>query len=83
MLIMNRARGTGEVVYTIDLDVQRECDVVPHQLEIRGAQQMRDVSLGAGKEIIDAQDVRASCDQPVAQVAAQKSGAPGHQNIVF
>ena len=50
------------------------------QLEIRPVEQMRDVGLLAGEEIVEADDVVSLLDQPLAQMRAQKAGPAGHQN---
>jgi hypothetical protein len=41
---------------------------------------MKDVLLGAGKEIIQAQNVMPFFNQAVAKMGSQKSGAAGHQD---
>ena len=41
---------------------------------------MLDVALAAGEEIVDAEDVVALRDQPIAQMRAEKPGAAGDQN---
>ena len=43
----------------------------------RMALQMRDVVLGAGEEIVDAEDLVALLQQPVDQVRAEETGAAG------
>ncbi len=55
-------------------------DVVPQELEIRPAQQMRDIGFLAGKEVVDADHIVPLFDEPFAQMRAQKAGAAGHQN---
>ncbi len=55
---------------------------MPHQLEARMVEQVLDVALGAGEEVVDAQDVMALLDEPVAQVAAQETGAAGHEHLL-
>jgi hypothetical protein len=55
-------------------------DVVPHELEVRPRQQVRDVRLLAGEEIVDANDVMSLVDQPFTQMAAEKTCAAGYQN---
>ena len=39
--------------------------------------------MGAGEEIIDADDVGALVQQALAEVRAQEAGAAGHQNALF
>ena len=45
VLVVNGRGRAGEVVDLVDLDVEREGDVVAHQLEARMAEQMVDVAL--------------------------------------
>ena len=53
---------------------------MPHQLEVRLAQEPRDVGFLAGEEIIDAHDIVPFVDQPLAQLRPQEPGAAGDQN---
>ena len=50
--------------------------VVPQQLEIRPVEQMGDVGLLAGEEIVEANDVVSLIDQPLAQMRAEKPAPP-------
>jgi len=43
VLVVDRARGAGEIEDLVDLDVEREADVVPHYLEVRVVQHRYDV----------------------------------------
>ena len=43
-----------------------------HEFEVRIAQKVRDVVLGAGEEVVDAKHIVALGQQPFAQVRAQK-----------
>ena len=53
---------------------------MPDQLEVRPAQQVGDVRLLAGEEVVEADHVVPLVDQPLAQVRAQKPGPAGDQN---
>ena len=63
VLVVDRRGRAGEVEDLVDLDVEREGHVVAHQLEARVAEQVRDVALGAGEEVVDAQHVVALLDR--------------------
>ena len=54
-----------------------------HQLEALGADEMRDVALGAGEEIVDADDVVAALQQALAQMRAEEPGPAGHEYPLF
>ena len=53
---------------------------MPHQIEIRPAEQVGDVRLLAGEEIIEADHVVPLLHQPLAEVRAEKTGPAGDQN---
>jgi hypothetical protein len=80
VLIVHGARGTGEVVDLIDLDIERERDVMSDQLEPGMAEKMRDVLLGAGKEVIDTDNLLSALNQPINQMRAQETRAAGDQD---
>ena len=63
-LVVDGGRGTGKVVNLVDLDIEREGDVVPQNLESGVTEQMRDVVLGRRVVIVDAEHVI-----PIAQQA--------------
>jgi hypothetical protein len=63
VLVVDRRGRAGEVVDLVDLHVEREGHVVAHQLEVRVVEQVGDVVLGAGEEVVDAEHiVRARVD---------------------
>ena len=74
---MHRRRGTGQVVDLFGLQEQRLHDVVPNQLEPRMVDQAPDVLLAAGEEIVDADHLLATLDQPLTKMAAQEPGTTG------
>ena len=80
VLIVDRRGRAGEIVDLVDLDIERKRHVVAHQLEARMADQMLDVALAAGEEIVDANDVVAVGNQAIAQVRAEKAGTAGDQH---
>ena len=80
MLIVDRRRRAGEIVDFIDLDKERERDVVAHELEIGMVEKMRNIVLAAGEEIIDAQHVAALLEQAVDEVRSEEAGAAGHHH---
>ena len=79
-LVMNRRGGTRQIIDFIDLKVERKGHIVADQFEFRVVQQMADVPLAAGVEIIDADHVVAFFEQPFAEMGAEKAAAAGHQN---
>ena len=74
VLVVDRRGRAGKVVDFVHLHEQREGDVVAHQLKVGIADQVRDVVLGAGEEVVHAQDVAAVGEQALAQVGAEEAG---------
>jgi hypothetical protein len=72
VLVVDGRGRASQIVDLIDFDVEGERHVVPDQLEALVPDQMVDVRLGAGEEIVDADDVVARCDQPITEVGAEK-----------
>jgi hypothetical protein len=82
MLVVHGRCGTGEVEDAVDLYIKREGDVMAHQLEIRAAEEMRDVGPGTGEEVVDAQNVVASRHEAIAQVRTQEAGTASDECFV-
>ena len=61
---------------------KRMDDVMPGQLEIRMGKQMPHIVFAARKKIVNTQHIRIPSDQRIAQMAAQKTGAAGHQHMI-
>jgi hypothetical protein len=80
VLVVRRRRGTREVVDLLDLELEGVDDVVADEFKIWIRQQVRDVPLLAGEEIIEADDLVAVVQEPVAEVRAEKAGAAGDEN---
>ncbi len=55
---------------------------MPQQLEAWVTDEVTDVVLAAGIEVVDADDIVSGVNQPVAKVTAQKAGAAGDQNAL-
>jgi hypothetical protein len=53
---------------------------MPYQLEVRLAEQVRNVVLGAGEEIVYAQHVVAICNEALAEMRTQKSRATRYED---
>lgn len=79
-LVMNGRCRTGQVVDLVHLDVEREGHIVAHELKVRMIEQMDNVVLGAGEEIIEADDVMAIVQQAFAEMGSEKAGAASDQN---
>jgi len=83
VLIVDRRGGAGEVVDPVDLHIEREADIVAHQLETWVLAQRDDVAAGAGEKVVDAQHLVAVGQQPLTEMRAQKSGAAGYEYSVI
>ena len=82
VLVVHRARGTGEVEDTVNLQAQRFRYIVTNELEIRLAQEMGDICLGAGEQVVEADDIRAVSHQAFAEMRADKSRSSGDEHAV-
>ena len=72
-LVVDRRGRAGEVVDLVDLDVEREGDVVPDQLEARIVEQMQDVVARTGEEVVDAQHVVPVLQQSLAEEGTEET----------
>jgi hypothetical protein len=63
------------MVDVVDLDEQGVDDVVADELEVGVREEMPDVVLRPGEEVVDADDVRPLRDEPVREVASEETRA--------
>ena len=77
---MNRRGRACEIIDFVDLNVERECDVVPRQFEMLVIEQLLNILASAGEKVIGAENVPAIRKKPFAKMRAKESCAPGHQN---
>jgi hypothetical protein len=82
MLVVPRRGGTSEVVDLVHIQHERLRNVVPHEIKVGLRQQVRDVRLLAGEEIIDTDDVMSLLNQPLAQMRPKKTGPAGDENAM-
>src|SRR5262245_25007832 len=82
LIVHGRSRA-GKIENFIDFDVERETNVMAHQLEARIRQQMMYVASGPGVEIINAQNFVATFQQAIAKVRSNKSGSAGDEDTTF
>jgi hypothetical protein len=82
-LVVNGRSRTGQIENFIDFDVERETNVMAHQLEARIRQQMMHVASRPGVEIIDAQNLIAAFQQAIAKVRSNKSRSAGDEDTAF
>ena len=73
---MNGRRRTGEIVDLVDFHIERESHVVAQQLEIWTADQVGNILLSPGEEIVDAKHVVPFIEQAFAQMRAEEARAP-------
>ena len=79
VLVMDRGGGAGEVEDAVDLDEQRQADVVPHQFETRMPHQVADVPPRARVEVVDAEHLLATRQQRFAKMRADEAGSPRYK----
>src|SRR5690606_28130628 len=78
-LEVDRRSGAGEVHDRIDLagHPQVGADVVVHEGEAGATEQRLDVGDGPGDEVVEADDLVPSIEQPVAEVGAEEASPAG------
>ena len=59
---------------------ERKGHIVAHQLEVRVIEQMGNVVLGAGEEVVQADDVVAVVQQAFAEMRAEEAGTTGDED---
>ena len=74
-LVVDGGGRTGQVVDFVHLHIQREGYVVADDFEARVGEQVFDVLLGTGEEVVDADDFAAVLQQPFAKVGSEESGS--------
>ena len=79
VLVVDRAGRAGEVVDFVELSPERLRHIVQHEREPLVVQQLKDVVLGACKEIVEGRDLVAFGQKPPAKMPAQEAGAAGDQ----
>jgi hypothetical protein len=80
VLVVDGRGGAGQVVDLVHLEVERMGHVVADQFEVGLIEQVVDVGLLAGEEVVEADDVVALLDESIAQVRAEEPGAAGDEN---
>src|SRR5215471_16680710 len=80
VLIVNWRCRAGQVVDLIDLQIQREGDVVADGFEVRIREQMRNIGARAGEIIVDADDVRAFAQEALAKMRSEETCAARDQH---
>jgi hypothetical protein len=80
LIVHGRCRAS-QIVDLVDFDIQREGDVVAHELETRVLEQVLDVRLASREEVVDAQYLVPGGKQALAQVRAEKSGSAGDEQL--
>jgi hypothetical protein len=57
MLIVDRGSRAREIIDFVHFDEERECNIVPEELEAWIIAMLGDIFLAPGEQIVDAQDV--------------------------
>lgn len=81
-LVVDRTRRAGEIVDLVYLDVERKADVLPHELKPRVADEVIEITLVAGEQVVDTKNFVAALEQAVDQVRAEESSPAGHEDAI-
>ena len=82
LLVVDGRCGAGEVVYLVELSPERLRDVVQHERELRVAEEVVDVGLGAGEEVVEGRHLVSVGKQPAAEMRTQKPGGAGDKGLL-
>jgi hypothetical protein len=77
---VNRRGWTGQIVDLVDLYVEREDHIVAHRHEARMREAVGDVLFQAPIVVVDAYNLVAIPEQPLAEMRADKARAARHQD---
>ena len=80
VLVMYRARRAGEVEDAVHLQAQRLRHIVADELEIHLAKKVRDIRLGAGEQVVEADDIAALGHQALAKMRTDKARPSGDEH---
>src|SRR5260370_6022582 len=83
VLIVNRRGRAGEIVNLIDLQIEREGDIVSDQLEMPMTEQVFDVPSRSGEKIVDTKDDRAVRQETLTQMRTEETSTAGNQYARF
>ena len=75
LLVMNGRSRACQVIYFVYFYIQRESDVMPDDFEAGVGEEVFDVLLGAGEEVVHADDFAAFLQEAFAEVGSQESGS--------
>src|ERR1051326_980812 len=81
-MIRRPPRSTLFPYTTLFRSIERCAHVVPHEFEERLAEEVGDVLLAAGEQVVHAQHVVSCLKQCIAKVRAQKSGPACDENFL-
>ena len=77
---MHRRSGAGEVIDLLAVDVHRLTNVVAHELEAAMLQELVEIPPGASEQVINADDLVAILDEPLAEVRPEKARTAGYED---
>jgi hypothetical protein len=80
ILVVGWRSRAGKVIDTIDLKLERVDDVVANEFEAGIPQEVLDIGLATGEEIIEANDFMPLLDEAVAKMGPEKAGSAGNED---
>jgi hypothetical protein len=80
VLIVARSGGAGGVVNFVNFEPERMGDVVADELEVGATDQVLDVDLLAGEEVVEADDIVALVHHPFADMRTEEAGSACDEN---
>jgi hypothetical protein len=83
VLVVDRGGGARQIVDFIHFYIERKAHVVAHELEAGMREQVLDISLRAGEEIVYAEHFIAASEQAIDQMRANESRTTGDENALL
>ena len=79
---MNRRSRTCKIEDTVDLQVNREGDIVAQELELRVSAQVLHIAFGAGEQVVEADHFVTPIEQSVDQVGTEEARTAGDEDAL-
>ena len=81
VLVMDGRCGAGKVVDFVNFDIEGEGDVVAQDFEPVVIHEGKDIVLGAGEKVVNADDVVAIVKEAFAEMGAEEACSAGHGGL--
>ena len=81
LLIVDRRRGTCQIVNLIDFQIEGKGDIMADKLKMTVVHQMINIPLVSCEKIVNTDDIVSVLQKPLAEMGAEKTASAGDKNI--